>query len=391
MRSISISLLLLLCFSIHQLHVSAQTYSNTQDSLAKVYYQNFQFQAVIDLLNDDSLSQAQIELRAKAYEKMGNWEQAIAHYQLALNQKPQNKQHILALANCYEKIDEFQAAISQLNQLVKMDTNNAYFYRLLGNVHLKSQSYLYALSNYNKACELNPNDLISGLALTRLQLQLDFKERALEMANELLKHHAQNKAVLQAHMKAAYKNKEYEACTRAAETLFSLNDSNLLVQKIAGIAYFHQQKYPQAIDLLEKVIEVDKESDILYYYLGISYRETKQNEKAQKALERSIDYAISDNLESYYTQLAVSYEEAGNHVKAIHYYQAAYKSSRDKILLYHLARNYDTYYQDKSTALEYYERYLESEDTANQLYQNYSKHRINELKVSKHFELDTVN
>jgi tetratricopeptide (TPR) repeat protein len=272
-----------------------------------------------------------------------------------------------------------------------MDSSNPYFYRLLGNVHLKNQAFLYAMSNYSKARELNKNNLASGLALIRLQLQLEMKENALSIAEELLDQSGQNKAVLRAHMKAAYKNKKYEACIQSAEALFDMNDSNLLVQKIVGIAYFHQKEYQKTIHLLEKVIEIEQESDILYYYLGISYRESKQYEKAQKALEQSIDYAISDNLESYYTQLAVSYEEAGNHVKAIHFYQAAYKSSRNQILLYHLARNYDTYYQDKSTALEYYERYLSSEDTANQLYQNYSKHRIEELKVGKHFELDTVN
>lgn len=173
--------------------------------------------------------------------------------------------------------------------------------------------------------------------------------------------------------------------------LFAQKDSNLLLQKIVGIAYFHQKEYDKTIHFLENVIEIEKESDILHYYLGLSYRETKQYERAQQALEKSIDYAISDNLENYYTQLAVSYEEAGNHLKAIHFYQAAYKSTRDRILLYHLARNYDIYYQDKRTALDYYERYLDTEDTANQLYQNYSKHRIEELKVSKHFDLDTVN
>lgn len=370
---------------------SAQKNQSETDSIAHAFYQQYQFQAVIHLLERDSLSSEQHQLKAKSHEKLGEIDEAIQHFKLALQTKPEDKQLILSLAKSYEKVKDYEGAIEQLNLLIEMDSSNAYFHKVLANTYQKSNEFLYAVATYTKARALNKNDLESALALIDLYLKIGMTEKAMNLSEELLEQKSQNKAVLMAHLKTAYKNKKYSDCIQSANVMFAQKDSNLLLQKIVGIAYFHQKEYHKSIQFLENVINVEKESDILYYYLGISYRETKQYEKAQNALEKSIDYAISDNLESYYTQLAVSYEEAGNHVKAIHFYQAAYKSTRDKILLYHLARNYDTYYQDKSTALDYYERYLESEDTANQLYQNYSKHRIDELKVSKHFELDTVN
>jgi len=44
----------------------------------------------------------------------------------------------------------------------------------------------------------------------------------------------------------------------------------------------------------------------------------------------------------------------------------------------------------KNTALNYYQLYLEEMDSSNIAYMNYSKNRINELKVAKHFDLDTL-
>ena len=77
--------------------------------------------------------------------------------------------------------------------------------------------------------------------------------------------------------------------------------------------------------------------------------------------------------------------------KSIQYYKAAYTQKKDKILLYHLARNYDQYYKDKTTALKYYNLYLSENDTINSSFLDYTKARINEIKVEKHFSLDTIH
>lgn len=79
------------------------------------------------------------------------------------------------------------------------------------------------------------------------------------------------------------------------------------------------------------------------------------------------------------------------YAEAIKAYQTAYKSSKENILLYHLARNYDLYYKDKKTAVEYYEKYLLTQDSDNVSFMNYSEHRISELKEYIHFDIDTLN
>jgi hypothetical protein len=96
-------------------------------------------------------------------------------------------------------------------------------------------------------------------------------------------------------------------------------------------------------------------------------------------MSRAIESGISENIEVYYSQLARTYEEAKDYKNAIHYYQAAYEKSKTKILLYDLARNYDVYFKDKSTAIAYYKRYLASDDTI-KLAREYAKRRLDMLE-----------
>ena len=88
---------------------------------------------------------------------------------------------------------------------------------------------------------------------------------------------------------------------------------------------------------------------------------------------------MSENITQYYVQLAASYENVGDFKSAIKYYKAAYETSKKDILLYHLGRNYDVYYKDKSTAIAYFKRYLDSDDTI-KLAKEYTRSRLNELE-----------
>ncbi|HZB12349.1 MAG TPA: hypothetical protein VE467_04960, partial [Chryseolinea sp.] len=76
--------------------------------------------------------------------------------------------------------------------------------------------------------------------------------------------------------------------------------------------------------------------------------------------------------------LAEAFEQLGNHGEAIRALRAAYDYSKDDIFLYKLARLYDLYYKDKTTALVYYEKYLESNDTIKRT-KEFARKRMQEM------------
>lgn len=117
-------------------------------------------------------------------------------------------------------------------------------------------------------------------------------------------------------LKVFYRLRNYEEPIKGSKELFAQDDSGLVIQKVAGIANYHQEEYQKSIKLLTKVGEVESESDYLHYYLGLAFRDSGDKEKAAEDLEKAIELGVTKNLGNYYTQLAVNYEEAGETAKA---------------------------------------------------------------------------
>lgn len=355
-------------------------------------YQNYDFQAVVELLKDQQSQGFEAwRILAKAHQKVGQLEEAKSAFLKAYELDSQSISLRNDLAGCLLSLGEDQAAVTLYQKLIKEQPENAFYRRKLALIYDNQRQVMQAVAAYGKALELNPSDLASAVNLSSLLHSLEEFQAADSLIDLYLTQYPKSPNLLKASIKTAYKLREYEAVTKNAEKLFTQADSALITQKIAGIAYFHLKEYQKAIKLIENVLAVDQDSEILHYYLGLSYRELGEIETATSLLEKAIELGVSENLGNYYLQLAVSFEEQENYPEAIKAYQVAYRSTKDKVILYHLARNYDRYYKDKSIALNYYQKYLEKEDTANQFLQNYSKHRIEELKVARHFELDSLN
>jgi tetratricopeptide (TPR) repeat protein len=150
--------------------------------------------------------------------------------------------------------------------------------------------------------------------------------------------------------------------------------------RLLGISYFQLERYDKVLPLMKYLLDRDMKADWIYYYIGSSYQQLQQPDSAITYINKAIEAGISENISNYYTQLASSYEDKKDYKSAIKYYKAAYESSKADILLYHLARNYDVYYKDKSQAIAYYKRYLNSDDTI-KIAKEYTKYRLDELSV----------
>ena len=107
--------------------------------------------------------------------------------------------------------------------------------------------------------------------------------------------------------------------------------------------------------------------------------------------QKAISIGITDHIATYYSALATVLEENEDYKASIKAYQTAYNYSQSKVILFHLARNYDTYYADKQPALAYYEKYLSHNDTGNMELMYYSQYRASEIRELLHFDFDSQN
>ncbi len=372
-----------LLISIVILTTAFQTQAQSEvDSLMKLHQYDLAIDELEGAVSLDIQGQQKL---AEAYLKSGRLYRALDSYK-KLYKADSNNSHLLQQAIILEKLDEESEALKVYVKLNGLAPNNAYYWKLTAKSALKNSEYPLSLAAWNAVLERSPNDLEAINKMALLYNKLDQAELADSLLKEGLKLSPESRFLKSSRLKVLYRQRKYAEAVKISEELFAQADSNLVHQKVAGISNYHIENYQKTIDLLSNVIEVETESDLLHYYIGLAYRDSGDKEKAAEYLEKAIELGVTKNLGNYYTQLAVSYEEAGETAKAIQAYKVAYSESKDKVLLYHLARNYDSYYKDKKVALSYYEKYLQEKDTANEYLMNYSKHRIQELKNAAHFE-----
>jgi len=155
----------------------------------------FVFLVLFQLLCAISTAQGQhppIVQRANADLEQGNYEQAAALYQDALDHPPpeygempaQYKSYLCAnIGICFVKLQRFEMAIAALNQGVSFDPKNAWAYGWLGVAYNFDEKFAEAIPNCQKAIELSPDECsnYAGLALANNRLgQYDAAQQAID-------------------------------------------------------------------------------------------------------------------------------------------------------------------------------------------------------------------
>lgn len=324
--------------------------------------------------------------------KLGQLKDAKSIYSQIVEMDSTNLTALNQLGLLYQKESNYKKSLSQYKKLATLDSLNSYYHKKIAELSLKMGAIPNALFGYLQTHQLNPTDVEVIMELSKLYKQMEFYEKADSLIQKGISLDSTNIKLRLLLAKSAYTQKKYATVIRNLQPVMALTkDTSSYVLKLLGVSSFHVKDYAQAIHSLNKVVDSKQASEIIHYYLGLAYKASNKFKLSTQHFEEAITLGISDNVPTYYTNLAISLEEQGKHGAAIKAYQAAYKSSENKILLYHLARNYDAYYENKQTALQYYERYVAANDTDNIKFKDYSNYRISELKQILHFDIDTVD
>jgi Tfp pilus assembly protein PilF len=70
-----------------------------------------------------------------------------------------------------------------------------------------------------------------------------------------------------------------------AEELFDLNTAETHFQK--GLQYYFQKQYPAAIQEFDETVVTNPDDARAYYFLGYSYYQLQEMEKAQQAFDQA--------------------------------------------------------------------------------------------------------
>jgi tetratricopeptide (TPR) repeat protein len=341
---------------------------------------NYQFSAALKLLDPkDTFDISTLQRRGYCYFRLGNYESAIRLYSRVLQLDSMNSNALFQLGQLYSRNNQYSDAYNAYISLIKLDSTNGYYYKQFAVVASQANDFVTTAGALNKAVELNPRDVEAYTMYANALLELEQYETADSILNDALQLNVSPQLILLM-AKSKMGLKKYREVITLTEGLLAKNDTIPTYARLLGVSYYQIDRYDKVLAFMKYLLGANYKADWIYYYMGVAYQQLHKPDSAIRFLNKAIDEGISPNISNYYTQLASSYEELRDYKSAIKYYKAAYESSRSDILLYHLARNYDVYYKDKSQAITYYKRYLNSDDTI-KLAKEYTRHRLDELSV----------
>ena len=339
---------------------------------------NYQFEKALLLLDASDSSISVMQRMAYCYNRLGHMDKAIELYSGILQRDSLNRNALQQLGLIHVKNEEFIPARECFIRLAQIDTTNSFYFKQLANVLVETQEFVAAVMNYLYSLELNPRDVDAYLGVGEVLImnqQLSVADSILTAGMEQTNKNKKMELML---ARVKLDLEQYDEVVKHVNHVLEKNDTSSVEARLLGIAYYERREFHKAIKCMTFLEQRGVKADWLYYYLGSSYHHLGEHDKAIPALSKAIDEAISDNLDVYHMQLAMAYEQAGNHKEAIRYYQYAYEKSKSDILLYHLARNYDEGFDDKTHAIRYFKKYLRTDDTV-KVARQYAKYRLYQL------------
>ncbi|HEX8038319.1 MAG TPA: tetratricopeptide repeat protein [Chryseosolibacter sp.] len=372
--TITASLLLSACAVLAQTIPTSEVIAE-----ADLLIDGYQFEKALAIMDraQDSLDVSLLQRKGYCYSRLGNYAEAITAYEAVRMTDLLDREALYRLGQLYSVNDQYDQSRVCYEKLIRLDSANSFYYKEYAAVALKAGDVVTAMGKYLQTVRLNPRDVEAYAKFADLLIDAEQVHFADSMLTAVLSAVENNQLrLLLARANLAEEN--HEAVVSNVERVLATGDTTVTSARLLGISYFHLERYGKVIPCMEFLLSKGLKADWIYYFLGASYQQVNEPLKAIEFLSLAIEEGISDNIGTYYTQLGMAYEDAKDFRNAIRNYKAAYETSKADILLYHLARNYDVYYKDKTQAQVYYKRYLESDDTI-KLAKDYSRHRLNAL------------
>lgn len=349
------------------------------DSLMAVY----KFERALDLLDilvqQDSLNIGILLRLGQCNTRLGASGAAIRPYEKVLSIDSSHLGALNQLGQLYSRDGDLGKAQRCYVRLIEVDSTNSYYYKQAGSAASRAGDKAKAVYFFQQALNFNPADMESALALGNIFMDLEAYESVDSVVQRALAIDPSYRPLIQLQARSSFEQQHFESVVITASQLVK-KDTSELNARMLGVSYFYLKQYENMATCMLYLLRNRYDHESIYYYLGMGARELGDVANSVEWLKRAAEKSISENTKVYYAQLAQSYELLGDYAAAIRSYRAAYNYSKDGIMLYHLARNYDTFYKDKSLALEYYKKYLESEDTI-RLAREYARKRMRDMGV----------
>jgi tetratricopeptide (TPR) repeat protein len=362
----------------------AQQTRKTDDGLLLEYYQNNRFSDAFNYLKTvytEPVTDTK-ELSRLAYTaSMGNkLAEAEGFYQRMYDRDTTNKASLQNMANINLRRGNVFKAEGFLKKYILIDSTNFEVYKDLAN--FKRLDPVSQLKYLQKANKLDSVEFDVASDLSDLYVKLQQFAQAEKVLSIAIAADPENIILLESLLRLASAQKKWPLAVKTGEQLIKAGDESAFVTTKLGVAYYHTKNYRCGIETLVAMPEISQ-TEVTAYFTAACYKQLKDQKNAIAFFEKAIKLSISPSTNTYYSEMADSYETIKQLSKALASYQKALLYDEKALTFYFLANLYDVKLNDQKSALKYFKKYLAAkpDEKEEKEYIAYTKSRLEQLTI----------
>lgn len=336
--------------------------------LRRLYRMHESVEVLADVLH---LDQFNIELMAdlaESHTQAGNTMEAFSLYGILSQMQPENLYFKLCRARILFREKQYEESINTCKDIIVQDSipeilsMTADAFKNLG----KADS---ALVYYNYVLSKRPKHVPTISKKADILLSAKQYIPVINMSREYLKADPDNMTILPIYGLALHLQGNYPLSLEQFEHQRKLGDDSYAVHYYLGLNHYMMNKWPRAIEELEKAYQIDSSDVTLVYQLAnakshITIMKSMESSGLNPESERLYAKALEmlqpspTILHNIYGSMAMARHKIEQFEEAIKYYELSYKYNPKNIsalssigYCYERMKNY-------KKALEYYERYI---------------------------------
>lgn len=246
-------------------------------------------------------------------------EDRLKNYEKAAELEPNNLNVIINLANARDEIGRYDLAIDGYNKALEIDSKNALIYNNRGFSYFQKGDYEQALNDYNQALTLAPKLKIAEhnkLELIKILEKDEKYSNLLQRANKIYQNYEYyfNLGIQEANQG------DINQALIAYNKVIELNQDFAPVYMFIGILEFQQENYHKAYEYYTKAITKDvKMTDAYFNRAQIVFATKTEDENELKNAIQDLEKAVeldSKFIDAYYS-MAIIYKNLKDYKKSM--------------------------------------------------------------------------
>ncbi len=242
-----------------------------------------------------------------------------------------------------EKYGDYQRALQEYRQASLLDRGSVSLSLRKAVQHIKLEEFQQAEKILKKVKKSDPVNLDASLLLVFLYTHQDQEDKAIKeygsMLGRMYKENPENLNIAQDLARYKIQAKDYDTAVELYEKIIELEPRNSDAHFWLGYVYEEQGNRRYAIKEWEKTLHIDPDYVDALNALGYTYAEEGIHlDRAEKLIKRAL--GMRPGIAAYLDSLGWVYFKKGNFLEAKKYIKKAADKSQDPIILEHLGQIY---------------------------------------------------